>query len=148
MKFLGALKCFLGIEVARSKQGMFLCQHKYVFNILSDDGFLGANHLGFPMDRNHKLGKAKGPFLPQPDAFHRSMGLLIYLTCTRPDLAFSVQVLSQFMHQPRQDHWGAAFRVLRYIKHTLGQGLFLHSDSDLQLCAYYDSDWANCPITC
>lgn len=51
------------------------------------------------------------------------------------------------MQSPRQDHYDAAIRVLRYVKGHPGQGLFLPDDSDLQLYAYCDSDWASCPIS-
>lgn len=58
------MKYFLGIEVAQKKQGIFLCQWKYALDILSNVGFLRAKPIGFPMEQNHKLGKAKGPFPP------------------------------------------------------------------------------------
>lgn len=65
------------------------------------------------MEQNHQLGKAKGPFFFfSLDSYQCLVGWLIYLTITRLDLAYSVQVLSQFMHQPCQEHWGAAIRVL------------------------------------
>ena len=61
------------------------------------------------------------------------MGRLIYLAVTRPDLAYSVRMLSQFMQEPRQEHWEATLRVVRYLKGTLGQDILLPSDSDLSL---------------
>lgn len=52
------------------------------------------------MEQNHQLVKAKGPLMAKPDSYRYLVGRLIYLTITRPDLAYSVQVLSQLMHQP------------------------------------------------
>lgn len=75
------------------------------------------------------------------------MGRLIYLTITRPDLCYAVHVLSQFLAKPRQCHLDAAFKVVRYVKHTLGQGIFLSATSPLSISAYSDSDWGGCPIT-
>ena len=75
------------------------------------------------------------------------MGRLIYLSVTRPDLAYSVHILSQFMQAPRIDHWDAALRVVCYLKGTPGQGILLRADSDLTLQGWCDSDWAACPIT-
>lgn len=51
------------------------------------------------------------------------------------------------MHKPDQEQWDAALHVLRYIKGTLGWGLFLRADFDLKLRAFYDSNWASSPIT-
>ena len=147
MKDLGPLKYFLGIEVARSSAGLFLCQRKYTLDIISEIGLLGAKLVGFPMEQNHKLGLAYGIMLSDPEPFRRLVGRLIYLAVTRPDIAYSVHILSQFMQEPRTDHWDAALRVVRYLKGTPGQGILLRSDSDLSLQGWCDSDWAACPIT-
>jgi Reverse transcriptase (RNA-dependent DNA polymerase) len=52
MKDLGALKYFLGIEIARSPIGLFLCQHKYTLDIMAECGLLGTNQQGF---RSNKI---------------------------------------------------------------------------------------------
>ncbi|XP_021734740.1 uncharacterized protein LOC110701391 [Chenopodium quinoa] len=147
MKDLGTLKYFLGIEVARSSSGLFLCQIKYTLEIITKAGLLGSKPAGFPMEQNHRLGLASGPLLDDPEPYLRLVGRLIYLAVTRPDLAYSVHILSQFMHAPRTEHWEAALRVVRYLKGTPGQGIFLRSDSELTLQGWCDSDWAACPLT-
>lgn len=53
MKDLSPLKYFLGIEEARSKQGIYFCQRKYAMDILSNVGLLGAKYLTFPVEQNH-----------------------------------------------------------------------------------------------
>jgi hypothetical protein len=75
------------------------------------------------------------------------VGRLIYLTITRPDIVFAVNILSQFMHAPRLPHMQAATRVLRYIKGSPGQGILFPSSNTLHVTAYTDSDWASCPTT-
>lgn len=82
MKDLGSLKYFLGVEVAQSNEGIYLCQRKYVLDILSDSNFLGAKPLSFPMEQNHNLGKVKGSLVSQPNSYRHLMGRLIYLTIT------------------------------------------------------------------
>ena len=63
---------------------------------------------------------------------------------TRPDIAFVVQVLSQFMHSPKTSHMEAVIRVVKYIKGTVGLGLFMPSSKSSELTSYCDSDWAAC----
>ena len=70
----------------------------------------------------------------------RLVGRLIYLCFTRPDLSYSVHVLSQFIQQPRVEHWTTALRVMRYLKGNLRQGMFLDSDSDMKLYGWCDVD--------
>ena len=66
---------------------------------------------------------------------------------SRPNIAYNVHKLSQFLSQPRVPHMKAATRILQYIKGTLGQGVFFPLESDLQLKAFCDADWAGCPDT-
>jgi len=63
---------------------------------------------------------------------------------SRPDIAFSIRILSQCIQDPRKPHWNAAIRVLKYIKGSPGQGLLLPSESNVTLTAYCDSDWGVC----
>ncbi|XP_019099751.1 PREDICTED: uncharacterized protein LOC109132539 [Camelina sativa] len=88
-----------------------------------------------------------GPFLSNPEQYLRLVGKLIYLGVTRPDLAYSVNILSKFMSAPRKEHWEAAIRVLHYSKSSPSQGILLRADSDLQIYGWCDSDYAGCPMT-
>ena len=69
------------------------------------------------------------------------------MTITRPDLVYVVHILSQFMDKPWVPHLEAAYRVLHYVKHTPGQGIFLPTTSSIQLNAFCDADWARCRDT-
>lgn len=147
MKDLGFLKYFLGIEVARSPLGFYLCQRKYATEIVTEAGLLGCKPAGSPIDQKHSLARANGPFLEDPETYRRLIGRLVYLGNTRPDLTYSIHILSQFMREPRADHWLAALKVVRYLKGTLGQGILLKADSPMHFTGWCDSDHAACPLT-
>lgn len=60
--------------------------------------------------------------------YQRLIGKLLYATTSRPDISYAVQALSQFMQsRPKKTHWEAAIRVVRYLKGTVGQGVWLHA---------------------
>ncbi|CAH9133273.1 unnamed protein product [Cuscuta epithymum] len=147
IKDLGPLKYFLGIEVARSPKGFVLSQRKYTLDILNECGLLAGRPSLFPMEQNLKLRPDDDSPLVDASSYRRLIGRLLYLTVTRPDIVFSVSQLSQFLHKPRQTHLDAAIRVLRYLKQTPGQGIFLSADGDFTLKAYCDADWAGCSFT-
>ncbi|KAK3034880.1 hypothetical protein RJ639_033243 [Escallonia herrerae] len=104
LKDLRPLKYFLGIEAARGPHGLFLSQHKYALDILSESGLSVSKPTALPMEQNHGLTLAGGPLLSDPGPYRRLIGRLVYLTITRPDICYAVHVLSQFMQSPCSQH--------------------------------------------
>lgn len=70
-----------------------------------------------------------------------------YLTFTRPDIAYAVNEICLFMHDPRQPLLQALNRIIRYIQGTKDHGLQLLKSNINHLVAYSDADWAGCPDT-
>ena len=103
IKDLGMLKYFLGIEVMRSKQEILLSQRKYVLDMLSKKGKLGAKPCSTLMAPNVQLTK-EGELFEDLERYRRLVGKLNYLKVTRPDIAYSVSVLSQYMSSPTSIH--------------------------------------------
>jgi len=96
------------------------------------------------MDYHTRLHSTSGTPLTDLSVYRRLIGRLIYLTTIRPDIAFVVQHLNQFVSVPTTTHHQVAFRVLRYLKGTPGSGIFLSANSSLHLKAFSDSNWAGC----
>ena len=83
--------------------------------------------------------------LSDPSTYRSMVGALHYLTFTRPDLAFSVHQLCQFMQFPTTTYLEAAKRVLRYVRGTLSYGIYF-SLGPLTLTAFTDVDWVGDPF--
>ncbi|GKB57700.1 ribonuclease H-like domain-containing protein [Tanacetum coccineum] len=99
-----------------------------------------------PVDIESKLGDDGDTV--SDSTFYRSLaGALQYLTFTRPDISYAMQQVCLHMHDPREPHFLALKRILRYVCGTLGCGLHLFSSSITSLAAYSDADWAGCPTT-
>ena len=94
------------------------------------------------MDPNHKLGEAKKEPVVDKRMYQRLVGKLIYLAHNRPDIAYLVSVISQFMYDPREPHLQAAYRVLHYLKSNPGKGILFKKNNTLALEAYTDADHA------
>ena len=147
MKDLGKLKYFLGIEVARSEEGIFLSQRKYILDIVAETGLLGCKPASTPMEQNHQLAADDGPLFADPSQYRRLVGKLVYLSISRPELCYSIHLLSQFMQKTCPAHWDAALRVVRFLKGSPDQGILLRADATLDLSVYCDADWSSCPTS-
>ncbi|GJY55513.1 ribonuclease H-like domain-containing protein [Tanacetum coccineum] len=146
MTDLGSLNYFLGISVTRDSSGMFLSQSRYAMEILERAHMLQCNPSRTPVDTESKLG-ADGDPVSDPTLYRSLAGALQYLTFTRPDISYAVQQVCLYMHDPREPHFSALKRILRYIRGTIDHGLQLFSASTTSLVAYSDADWAGCPTT-
>ena len=123
IKELVMLKHFLGMEFARSKEGIFVNQRKYILDLLKETGLLGCKAVETPIEANLRLDPTKIENVNDRERFQKLVEKLIYLSHTCPNIAFAVSRASQFMHSLGQEHFDVAYRILRYLKGTLGKGL-------------------------
>ena len=146
MKNLGGLKYFLGIEVSRNKEGIFLSQRKYVLDLLAEVGMLECKPVDTPMVQNVKLDVDPNQTPTNKERYQRLVGKLIYLSHTRPDIAYAVSVVSQFMHSPSDEHMEAVMRIIKYLKGAPGRGIVFRKNQHLEVIGYSDADWAGCVV--
>jgi hypothetical protein len=142
MKELGQLKHFLGLEVDRTREGIFLCQQKYSKDLLKRFGMLECKPISKPMEPNAKMCAHEGKDLEDATMYRQLVGSLIYLTLTRPDISYAVSVMSRYMQNPKKPHLEAVRRILRYVKSTIDYGLLYKKGEDCKLVGYCDADYA------
>ncbi|XP_019101948.1 PREDICTED: uncharacterized protein LOC109133362 [Camelina sativa] len=141
------LHYFPGMVVRRDTKGLFLSQHNYVADILHRANMSNCKRVTTPVDTSAKLHAAVGPPVADPSLYRSLAGALQYLTFTRPDIAYAVQQICLYMHDPREPHFTAMKRILRYLKGTISEGLHITRSNTTTLTAYTDADWAGCPNT-
>ncbi|KAL0320005.1 UNVERIFIED_CONTAM: Copia protein [Sesamum radiatum] len=116
IKDLGFAKYFLGLEIARSTDGMSVTQRKYAMDIISDSGLTRATPVLTPLPPGLKLSTDSGAHLREPDKFRRLI----------------------------DQHWNAATLIVRYLIGTVSIGLFYPASNSLNLSVYTDADWGAC----
>jgi hypothetical protein len=146
LKDLGTLHYFLGIAVEKDKEGIIVNQKKYALEILKRTGMELCKSTSIPLSTFEKYSAYKGtPLDTQAATKYRSIvGALQYLTLTRPDIAFSVNKVYQYLHAPTTDQLTAVKRILRYVQGTINLGVTIRKDSSLRVNAFSYADWAGC----
>lgn len=145
MSDLGPLSYFLGIEFTSTVDGYYLSQHRYIEDLLAQSGLTDTKTVTTPMELHVRLRPTDGTLLDDPSRYRHLVGSLVYLTVTRPDIAYAVHILSQFVSAPTSVHYGHLLRILRYLRGTATLCLFYAATSPLQLRAFSDSTWASDP---
>ncbi|XP_058075831.1 secreted RxLR effector protein 161-like [Magnolia sinica] len=94
-----------------------------------------------PMEANAGLCSEEGKDLEDATMYRQIVGSLIYLTLSRPDIAYAVGVVSRFMQTPKKPHLEAVRRILRYVKGTIDLGLLYKKGGACKIVGYCDADY-------
>ncbi|WVZ00942.1 hypothetical protein V8G54_027011 [Vigna mungo] len=158
MKELGEARRILGIDIKRERPGgnLFLSQECYLQKVISRYQMAESKIANTPVGQHLKLTKEQCPKTEEERKkmesvpFSNGIGSIMYgMVCTRPDVAHGVSVLSQFMVNPGPTHWEALKWMLRYIRGSLGTGLFFQNNfqGGGYIEGFVDSDFAGCMDT-
>ena len=140
-KDLGMLRYFLGIEVMRSKHGIFLSQRKYALDLLSKTRKLGLKACSSDMVPGVHLMR-EGETFDDLERYRRSVGKLNYLTVTRLDIAHSVSFVSPCMSAPTDDHWATVEQILCYLKGAPRRDILYSNYGHNRIECFSDANWA------
>ncbi|KAG6509746.1 hypothetical protein ZIOFF_027751 [Zingiber officinale] len=141
MKKLGEVSNFLGIQIENLDDGVFVSQSIYAKKLVEKFGMINGKKRSTPLDVGTKLHRDEGTQLSDLHLYRVLVGSLIYLTITRPDIAFSVGLVSRYMQAPRKPHLEEAKNILKYINSTLDMGLFYKKGAKFSLEGFVDADF-------
>ena len=128
------------------KEGTFISQEKFTKDIISKFGMKDAKPIHTPMQTNAHLDQnLEGNSVDQKE-FRSMIGSLLYLCASRPDIMLSVCMCARFQVNPEDCHRVAVRRILRYLIHTSGFGLWYPKGANFELVCYSDSDYAGCKV--
>lgn len=141
-KDLGDIKEYLGMEIHKSKDTVCIKQEKLIRKILKKFGMEDSKVAKTPMEKE-PITTEEEEIVNVP--YRELIGSLTYLSVTsRPDITYATSFLSRYLDKPTSQHWKAAKRILRYLKHTINKGLtYFRTDKPIQLITYTDADWGS-----
>lgn len=96
---------FFGSWISLIWKGLVLDQHKYTMDLIEMAGLVNSTPVDIQLEVNLKLTQDNGDLLPNPTFYGQLVGNLIYLTNTRPNIAYAINLVRQFMTTPRHLTW-------------------------------------------
>nr|GFB40910.1 putative ribonuclease H-like domain-containing protein [Tanacetum cinerariifolium] len=146
MSSMGELTLFLGLQVKQKKDGIFIIQDKYVAEIIRKFELTKGKSSSTPIDTEKHLLKDPDGEDIDVNTYRSTIGSLMYLTSSRPDIMFAVCACARFQVTPKASHLHAVHRIFRYLKVKPHLGLWYPKDLPFDLVAYSDSDYAGASL--
>ncbi|GJU55467.1 retrovirus-related pol polyprotein from transposon TNT 1-94 [Tanacetum coccineum] len=147
MSMMGELKFFLGLQVHQSPRGIFISQSQYAIEFLKKRGLDECVSMSTPMETKRLDADLQGTPTDQT-TYRRMIGGLMYLTASRPDIAFATFVCARYQARPTVKHLKEVKRIFRYLRQSYNMGLWYPKDSGFELISYSDADHAGCKDDC
>jgi hypothetical protein len=124
MSMIGELNYFFGIQVKQSHEGIFISQSKYAKDLVKRFGLDGKSHARTPMSTSVKISVDLTGKSADFTLYQSMIGSLLYLTASRPGIAFSIGVCARFQASPKECHLTAVKRIIRYVNYTVNYRLW------------------------
>ncbi|GJT84868.1 retrovirus-related pol polyprotein from transposon TNT 1-94 [Tanacetum coccineum] len=140
MSMIGELKFFLGLQVHQSTRGIFISQSQYAIELLKKHGLDECVSMSTPMATKRLDANLQGTPTNQT-TYRRMIGGLMYLTASRPDIAFATFVCAHYQARPTVKHLKEVKRIFQYLRQSYNMGLWYPKDSGFELIAYSDADY-------
>ncbi|GKD38462.1 retrovirus-related pol polyprotein from transposon TNT 1-94 [Tanacetum coccineum] len=141
MSMIGELTYFLGLQIKQDDKGISICQEQYTRNLLKKYEISNSSLVKTPMVPPNNLGPDLAAKSVNETSYRGMIGLLMYLTTTRPDIQFSTFLCARYQSNPKESHLIAMKRILRCLKGTPTLGLYYPKYSSFDLKGYSDSDY-------
>jgi hypothetical protein len=146
MKNLGDVKHYLGLQVERDENSVFLLhQTNYINKKLREFGLSDSKPSRIPVDTGYQKQQTMQDDMKNKEVYRQAIGSLLYLaTNTRPDIAVSTSILARKVSKPSEADWTEVKRIFKYLIHTKDKKLKLGNIQqwdNMQLTGYADADW-------
>ncbi len=143
MSSLGKFNCYLGVEFTHVNSSIFMGQQLYVEEMLKEFNMQDYKSSQTPMTKGlHLIADMK---TKEVDAieYRRMVGKLIYLTNSRPNISFVVEVVSRFMAKPQESHLKVVKHIFCYLKGSIDYGIFYRKGDSTIVKGFLDLNWVS-----
>ncbi|CAM8914093.1 unnamed protein product [Rhodiola kirilowii] len=141
MSMVGEMSYFLGLQVKQMVDGIFISQSKYVRNLIKKFDLEKASHKKTPAATYVKITKDEAGTCVDQTLYRSMIGSLLYLTASRPDIAYAIGVCARYQANPKEIHLLIVKRIIKYICGTADYGIWYTKDTSSYLVGYCDTDW-------
>jgi hypothetical protein len=140
MSMIGEFNYFMGLQVKQTSEGIFISQSKYVKDLVKRFSLDGKSHARTPMSTSFKLCTNLTGKQVDPTLYRSMIESLLYLTTSRPDIAFSVGFCARFQANPKESHLTTVKRIIRYVNDIFLHGIWYSKETNLVVAGYCDAD--------
>ncbi|CAM8917664.1 unnamed protein product [Rhodiola kirilowii] len=141
MSMVGEMNYFLGLQVIQKDEGIFISQSKYAKNLIKKFNLEKASHKRTPAATHIKITKDEAGAKVDQTLYRSMIGSLLYLTASRPDIAYVVGVCARYQADPKESHLLQVKRIIKYVCGTVDFGIWCTKDNNPHLVGYCDADW-------
>ncbi|KAL0556491.1 hypothetical protein IC582_005005 [Cucumis melo] len=141
MSMVGELSYFLGLQIKQKNDGIFISQEKYAKDMVKKFGLEQARNKRTPAAAHVKLTRDTDGAEVGHKLYRSIVGSLLYLTASRPDIAYVVGICARFQADPCISHLEVVKRILKYVHGTSDFGMMYFYGTTPTLVGYCDADW-------